>query len=79
MGGADLNVKSAFFLVAALAPQIAERGKGAIINLSTMVAKFGMPVTNLYGASKAAVVSLTKSWAAEYGPHGVRVNAVTAI
>jgi len=74
----DLNVRSAFFLVAALAPPMAERGKGAIINLSTMVAQFGMPGTNLYGASKAAVVSLTKSWAAEYGPRGVRVNVVSA-
>jgi len=56
---------------------LAARGHGAIINLSTMVAEYGNVGTSLYGASKAAVVSMTKTWAAEYGPHGVRVNAVS--
>jgi NAD(P)-dependent dehydrogenase (short-subunit alcohol dehydrogenase family) len=72
-----LNVKAPFFLVAELAPAMAQRGKGAIINVTTMVAEFGMPNTALYGSSKAALVLLTKSWAAEYGPSGVRVNAVS--
>ncbi|HEY5400347.1 MAG TPA: SDR family oxidoreductase [Trebonia sp.] len=72
-----LNVKVPFFLVAELAPKMAERGRGAIINVSTMVAEFGMPQMGLYGSSKAALVLLTKSWAAEYGPEGVRVNAVS--
>lgn len=43
-----------------------------------MVAEFGMPGTALYGASKAALVLLTKAWAAEFGPSGVRINAVNA-
>jgi NAD(P)-dependent dehydrogenase (short-subunit alcohol dehydrogenase family) len=73
----SLNVKVPYFLVARLAPQMAERGHGAIINVSTMVAEFGAAGMSLYGASKAALVLLTKSWAAEYGPHGVRVNAVS--
>lgn len=72
----DLNVRALFFLVAALAPTMADRGGGAIVNLSTMMADQGYVGTSLYGASKAAVVSMTKSWAAEYGPRGVRVNAV---
>jgi NAD(P)-dependent dehydrogenase (short-subunit alcohol dehydrogenase family) len=72
-----LNVKVPFFLVAELAPKMAERGRGAIINISTMVAEFGMSQMALYGSSKAALVLLTKSWAAEYGPDGVRVNAVS--
>ena len=72
-----LNVKVPFFLVAELAPKMAARGRGAIINISTMVAEFGMPQMALYGSSKAALVLLTKSWAAEYGPEGVRVNAVS--
>jgi NAD(P)-dependent dehydrogenase (short-subunit alcohol dehydrogenase family) len=71
-----LNVKAPFYLVAELAPAMAERGSGAIVNLSTMVADFGMAGMALYGSSKAAVNLLTKSWAAEYGPRGVRVNAV---
>lgn len=71
-----LNVKAKFFLVAELAPAMAARGKGAIVNVSTMVAEYGMAGMSLYGSSKAAVNLLTKSWAAEYGPRGVRVNAV---
>ncbi len=47
-----------------------------MINVSTMAASFGLPGLAVYGASKAAVELLTKVWAAEYGPQGVRVNAV---
>ena len=71
------NVKAPYFLVAALAPLMAERGKGAIVNLSTMVADYGAPGMSLYGSSKAAINLLTKTWAAEYGPKGVRVNTVS--
>ncbi len=72
-----LNVKAPFFLVAELAPLMAKRGKGAIVNVSTMVADFGMSGMSLYGSSKAAINLLTKSWAAEFGRSGVRVNAVS--
>lgn len=72
-----LNVKAPYFLVAEFAPEMAKRGHGAIINVTTMVAEFGVAGMGLYGASKAALVLLTKSWAAEYGPQGVRVNAVS--
>src|SRR2546426_3046258 len=73
----SLNVKVPYFLVAELAPRMAERGKGAIVNVSTMVADYGVSGMSLYGSSKAAVNLLTKAWAAEYGPRGVRVNAVS--
>ncbi len=73
----SINVKAPYFLVAELAPLMAKRGKGAIVNVSTMVADFGMPGMSLYGSSKAAINLLTKAWAAEYGPSGVRVNAVS--
>jgi NAD(P)-dependent dehydrogenase (short-subunit alcohol dehydrogenase family) len=73
----DVNVKVPFFLVAELAPAMAARGKGAIINVTTMVAQFGQSGMALYGSSKAALTLLTKAWAAEYGPLGVRVNAVS--
>jgi NAD(P)-dependent dehydrogenase (short-subunit alcohol dehydrogenase family) len=66
-----------YFLVAALAPLMAQRGKGAIVNLSTMAAEYGAPGMSLYGSSKAAINLLTKVWAAEYGPSAVRVNAVS--
>jgi NAD(P)-dependent dehydrogenase (short-subunit alcohol dehydrogenase family) len=65
------------FLVAELAPAMAGRGQGAIVNLTTMSAVLGDPLMALYGSSKAAVALLTKSWAAEFGPKGVRVNAVS--
>jgi NAD(P)-dependent dehydrogenase (short-subunit alcohol dehydrogenase family) len=71
-----VNVKAPFFLVGALAPAMAARGGGSIINVSTMVASFGQPGMSAYGASRAAIELLTKAWAAEYGPQGIRVNAV---
>jgi NAD(P)-dependent dehydrogenase (short-subunit alcohol dehydrogenase family) len=73
----SLNVKVPYFLVAELAPLMAKRGKGAIVNVSTMVADYGMAGMSLYASSKAALNLLTKAWAAEYGPRGVRVNAVS--
>ena len=73
----SLNVKVPYFLVAELAPLMATRCKGAIVNLSTMAADYGSPGMSLYGSSKAAINLLTKTWAAEYGPKGVRVNAVS--
>ena len=73
----SINVKAPYFLVAELAPLMAKRGKGAIVNLSTMAADYGAPGMSLYGSSKAAINLLTKTWAAEYRPSGVRVNAVS--
>src|SRR5271163_4893469 len=71
-----VNVKAPFILVAELAPAMAARGKGAVVNVLTMVAHFGIAGMGLYGSSKAALTLLTKAWAAEFGPSGVRVNAV---
>ena len=72
----DVNVKAPFFLTAAIAPRMAEKGGGSIINISTMAATIGMNGLAAYGASKAAVESLTKAWTAEYAAQGVRVNTV---
>jgi NAD(P)-dependent dehydrogenase (short-subunit alcohol dehydrogenase family) len=73
----SINVRAPFLLTAAIAPRMAARGAGSIVNVGTMVAHFGLAGASAYGASKAAIVSLTQTWAAEYGPHGVRVNAVS--
>src|ERR1700747_437188 len=62
------NLKVPFYLVGEIAPAMAERGKGSIINVSTMAAEMGVPGMAVYGASKAALNLLTQSWAAEYGP-----------
>ena len=56
----SINVKVPYFLVAELAPLMAKRGKGAIVNLSTMAADYGAPGMSLYGSSKAAINLLTK-------------------
>lgn len=71
-----VNVRAPFFLTAALAPKMAARGGGSIVNVSTMAAAFGMPGAAAYGASKAALSSLTKTWAVEFSKQGVRVNTV---
>ena len=73
----SLNVKVPYFLVAELAPLMAKKGKGAIVNLSTMVADYGAFGMSFYGSSKAAINLLTKAWTAEYGSSGVRINAVS--
>jgi NAD(P)-dependent dehydrogenase (short-subunit alcohol dehydrogenase family) len=73
----DVNVRAPYFLTAALAPQMAGRGGGSIVNVSTMVAELGMPGSSAYAATKAALASLTRTWAGEFAEYGVRVNAVT--
>jgi len=71
------NLTAPYFLVGALAPAMAEAGRGAIVNVASMAGQLALPGMSVYGATKAALLFLTKSWAAEYGPRGVRVNAVT--
>jgi NAD(P)-dependent dehydrogenase (short-subunit alcohol dehydrogenase family) len=70
------NVRAPFYLVAAFAPGMAKRGKGSIVNMSSMAGKLGLSGGAAYGATKAALISLTQAWAAEYSAQGVRVNAV---
>jgi NAD(P)-dependent dehydrogenase (short-subunit alcohol dehydrogenase family) len=70
------NIKAVFLLTGLLAPGMADRGSGAIVNVGSINGLVGMAHSALYSATKAAIHSLTKSWAAEYGPSGVRVNTV---
>jgi NAD(P)-dependent dehydrogenase (short-subunit alcohol dehydrogenase family) len=72
----DGNVRSAYLVTAALAPAMVGNGGGVIINIASMAATIGLPGGAAYSATKAALVALTRSWAAEYGANGVRVNAV---
>ena len=74
----DGNVRSAYFLVAGVAPSMAQRSTGSIISLASMAGQVGLDGGAAYGATKAALSSMTRSWAAEFSPRGVRVNAVAA-
>jgi NAD(P)-dependent dehydrogenase (short-subunit alcohol dehydrogenase family) len=70
------NVRAPFVLVAGLAPGMAARGHGAIVSLSSMAGGVGLAGGAAYGATKAALEAMTRAWAAEYSPSGVRVNAI---
>ena len=71
------NVRAPFLLVAGLAPAMTTRGSGSIVNVGSMAGQLGLAGGAAYGATKAALSLLTKSWAAEFSGNGVRVNAVT--
>jgi NAD(P)-dependent dehydrogenase (short-subunit alcohol dehydrogenase family) len=75
-GALAVNVKSVMLLTGLIAPGMAARGHGAIVNVGSINGLVGMAGSALYSATKAAIHSLTKSWAAEYGPSGVRVNTI---
>ncbi|CAJ1582105.1 SDR family oxidoreductase [[Mycobacterium] wendilense] len=72
----DTNVLGTYFLTAGLAAGMLDRGSGSIVNITSMVASKGVAAASAYSASKAAVESLTRTWAIEFGGRGVRVNCV---
>src|SRR3984957_1284350 len=71
-----VSVKAPLLLTAALAPAMAERGGGVVINMGSINGTNGMAKTALYSATKSAVHGLTRALAAEDGPVGIRVNAI---
>ncbi|MGB3473297.1 MAG: SDR family oxidoreductase [Mycobacterium sp.] len=71
-----INVFAPFLLTGAIAPAMAQRGSGVIVNVGSISGLIGSANSALYSATKATVHSLSKSWADEYGPSGVRVNTV---
>lgn len=73
----NLNVKSHFHMVKALLPGMLAKGNGSVINMSSIASSLkGVPNRFVYGASKAAVLGLTKSLAADYTSKGIRFNAI---
>lgn len=73
----NINVKSAYLLCQAFIPAMLEQGKGSIINMSSVASSItGVGNRFAYGASKAAVIGLTKSIAAEFVGQGIRCNAI---
>lgn len=71
-----VNVRAPLLLIAALVPSMAARGRGSIVNLSSVSAVVGTPRRAAYAASKGALDAATRSLAIELGPRGIRVNAV---
>ena len=70
------NVKSVFWLANMTLPQMAARGGGALVIISSIGALRGSTVNGLYGTSKAAEIGLCRALAVEWGPHNVRVNSI---
>jgi len=75
--GFTLNAKSMFHTIRAFLPGMLERGGGAIVNIASVASSLkGVPNRAVYGASKAAVLGLTRSVAADYVTRGIRANAI---
>ncbi|WP_308207367.1 SDR family NAD(P)-dependent oxidoreductase [Mycobacterium angelicum] len=74
----NVNMRAPYILVQELAPGMVERGRGAIVSLSTIAASTPKHKGGIYGATKAGLELLTRVWADEFGAAGVRVNAVAA-
>ena len=73
----DVNLKSTFFCAKYTIPHMVKHGKGSIINVASFVAFMGCTVPqDAYTASKGGMLSLTKSFAIQYGKHGIRCNAI---
>ena len=72
-----INLRSAMTLAARLAPQMAARGGGSIVLMASIAGLRGNKSIGLYGLSKAALAQLARNLAVEWGPQGVRVNAIS--
>jgi NAD(P)-dependent dehydrogenase (short-subunit alcohol dehydrogenase family) len=72
----NINLRAPYILVQQLAPGMAQRGRGVVVNSSTVAAAIPARTAGIYGATKAGVELLTRVWADEFGRSGVRVNAV---
>jgi 3-oxoacyl-[acyl-carrier protein] reductase len=72
----DVNLRGVFHCAQAVAPSMVERGRGVILNASSVVGLYGNYGQTNYAAAKFGVIGFTKTWSRELGPKGVRVNAV---
>jgi NAD(P)-dependent dehydrogenase (short-subunit alcohol dehydrogenase family) len=72
----DVNVKAAFRLVHRVVPGMIARGGGSVLNIVSISGLRPQAGGLLYSFTKAGLIMLTRSWAREFGPHGVRVNAI---
>ena len=70
------DLSAAFHTCRAALPSMVERGSGAIVNIASRLGQMGIAETAAYSAAKAGLIGLTRALAREFGPRGIRVNAV---
>lgn len=73
----NINLKGAYFLGQAVGRHMVAQRSGKIINITSLTSHMGLPQTSVYGATKAALLSLTRTMAAEWGKYGIQSNAIT--
>jgi NAD(P)-dependent dehydrogenase (short-subunit alcohol dehydrogenase family) len=72
----DVNLKGPYFMISRAVPLMAESGGGSIVNVASIAALMSLPGQAVYAMTKAGLISVTKSFAREYGVKGIRVNAI---
>ena len=72
----DVNLNGTFYVYKLAIPLLKENSGGSIVNMSSTAGLLGVPIRSPYVASKWAIIGLTKTWAMELGPYGIRVNAI---
>jgi NAD(P)-dependent dehydrogenase (short-subunit alcohol dehydrogenase family) len=72
----DVNLKGPYFMSSRAVPLMAESGGGSIVNVASIAALMSLPGQAVYAMTKAGLVSVTRSFAKEYGKEGIRVNAI---
>ena len=72
----DVNLNGTFYVSKLAIPLLKENSGGSIVNMSSTAGLLGVPIRSPYVASKWAIIGLTKTWAMELGPYGIRVNAI---
>jgi NAD(P)-dependent dehydrogenase (short-subunit alcohol dehydrogenase family) len=72
----EINLKAALRLVRLIVPKMIERRSGSIINIASVAGLRPQPSGLLYSFTKAGLIMMTRSWAQEFGPHNIRVNAI---
>jgi NAD(P)-dependent dehydrogenase (short-subunit alcohol dehydrogenase family) len=71
-----VNVRGTYFLTASILQKMAAKGGGRVVNITSIAGIEGLEAAGVYGATKAALASMTRSWSTEFARYGVRVNAI---
>ncbi len=72
----EVNLKGPYFMLARAVPLMAKSGGGSVVNVASIAALISLPGQAVYSMTKAGLVSITRSFAKEYGQQGIRVNAI---